>query len=92
MAPYLRMAEFPDAVLVAGEGERHTVAFRRYNCYQSGVRRDLAGMGPRYEAAGAVRQTQTGQSNCRLIAAKDIIDITVGLLRMKPEEIVSYDQ
>ena len=91
-APYLRMAEFRDAILVDEEGVQHTVSFRRYNCYQSGVRRDLAGMGARYEAQGVVRQTQIGSSACRLVAAREVIDLTVGLLRTKPEELVSYDQ
>lgn len=90
MPKYLRFAEFRDAVLIDENGSRSTVAFRRYNCYQTGVQRDLSKMGPVFEAAGVVRHGTIGSSECTLIRAKDVIDISVEILRDRPEEIFSY--
>ena len=91
MPDYMRFAEFHDAVVVDEDGERRQVAFRRYNCYQSGVKRDLASMGPIFEAAGVVRHTMIGSSDCRLIRAKDNIEISIRQIREHPEAIWSYD-
>ena len=90
MPAYLRMAEFRDTTLIDEEGVPHAVAFRRYNCYQSGVQRDLEKMGSLYEAAGAVRHTRIGLSECFMIRARDVIDITVRLIQQSPEEVFSY--
>jgi len=91
MPRYLRFAEFRDAVVIDEAGKPCTVSFRRYNCYQTGVKRDLSRMGPRYEGAGVVRTTRIGESECRLIRAKDVIDISVALLREHPEDIFWYE-
>lgn len=88
---YLRFAEFRDAILIDEARCQHTVSFRRYNCYQTGVRRDLAAIGERFEAAGVVRQLRIGASNCRLIRARDVVDLSVALLTHCPEAICSYE-
>ena len=90
MPAYLNMAEFRNARLIDEEGHEHTVSFKRYNCYQGGVLRDLEDMGPRYEAAGAVRHVPIGDSDCRMIRATDVVDITVELVRDHPEQIFTY--
>ena len=90
MPPYLHIAAFRDATVIDENGVSHTVSFRRYNCYQTGVIRNLAAMGPHYEAAGAVRHTRIGASDCRMIRARDVVDISIALLTSRPEEIVSY--
>lgn len=92
MPEYLRFAEFRDAVLVDEDGIRSTVAFRRYNCYQTGVKRDLSKMGPIFEAAGVVRHAHIGASQCMAIRAEDVIEISVDLLRKRPEEIFWYQE
>lgn len=92
MPEYLRFAEFRDAIIVDESGGRSTVAFRRYNCYQTGVQRDLAKMGPIFEAAGVVRHAIVGASECMAIRARDVIDLSVELLRKHPEEIFRYAQ
>lgn len=88
--PYLRIAEFRDALLTDEQGVEHQIAFKRYNCYQSGVKRDLAAFEALYRAAGAVKDTQIGQSPCRLIKARDVIDITVDALTNHLDQFVSY--
>lgn len=90
--PYLRYAEFADALLIDERGQQHTVTFRRYNCYQSGVRRDLEAMGPIYEASGVVRHAVIGNCEAMLADAKDIIDISCHVLSTQLETIVSYDK
>lgn len=90
MPAYLNMAEFHNARLIDEQGAEHTVSFKRYNCYQGGVIRDLESMGPRYEASGAVRHTHIGNSDCRMIRAGDVVDITVALLQDHPEQIFTY--
>ncbi len=92
MPSYMRFAEFRDATLVDEDRAIHKVAFRRYNCYQSGVRRDLASMGPVFEKAGVVRHAMIGSSDCRLIRAKDNIEISVRQIREHPEAVWSYDR
>lgn len=88
---YLRFAEFRDATVIDEKGVAHTVTFRRFNCGQTGLRRDLGAMAELFEAAGAVRHAKIGASDCRLISARDSIDVTVRLLRDNPEKILSYD-
>ena len=91
MPEYLRMAEFRDAVLIDENGVSQTVSFKRYNCYQSGVKRDLQKMGEYYESAGVVRHGLIGSSNCMLIRARDVIDISVDVIANRQEEFLSYD-
>ncbi|HEY3298128.1 MAG TPA: AAC(3) family N-acetyltransferase [Armatimonadota bacterium] len=90
MPRYLRTAVFPDATVIDENDVSSMVEFVRYNCYQSGVQRDLEKLEMHYESAGAVRHGQIGPSHCRLIRARDVIDISVDLLRSKPEDIFSY--
>lgn len=87
---YLRFAEFRDAILIDECRRRHTVSFRRYNCYQSGLRRDLTVVGEHLEAAGVVRRVRIGASDCRFIRARDVVKISVELLNRQPEAIFSY--
>jgi aminoglycoside 3-N-acetyltransferase len=89
---YMRYAEFHDATVIDENRVLHAVSFRRYNCYQSGVRRDLGSMGPVFEAAGVVRHALIGTADCRLIRARDNIDISIRQIREHPEEIWSYDR
>ena len=90
MAPYLHMAQFRDGKLIDEHGVTHIVTFRRYNCYQTGVIRDLNKMGARYEAAGVVRRTRIGASDCRMIRASDVVGLSVDLLKNDLEHILSY--
>jgi aminoglycoside 3-N-acetyltransferase len=92
MGPYLRFAEFRDATVVDEDGRTETVAFRRYNCYQSGVRRDLEAVGARLEADGLVRTTCIAASACRLVRARDVIGTACEMLLWHTEEVVSYDR
>jgi len=91
MLPYLRFATFNDGIVIDHSGNRRIVTFRRYNCGQSGVRRNLLAMGPYYEAAGAVRHTRIGGSECMLIRAHDVIDISIDALTNHFSDIVSYE-
>ncbi len=91
MPTYLNLAEFRNARLIDEQGAEHTVSFKRYNCYQGGVIRDLEAMGPRYEEAGAVRHVRIGNSDCRMIRALDVVDITSTLLHDHPEQIFKYE-
>lgn len=90
-APYLSFAQFHNAQMIDTDGQKHVVTFRRYNCYQSGVIRDLDAMAPHYEKSGIVRHGRIGASNCRLILARDIVDVSTDLLRRNPEQILSYE-
>ncbi len=88
---YLRYATFPDARLIDETGVERVVTFRRYNCYQTGVKRDLVAMGPRFEAAGAARRGRIGPSECMLIRARDVIDISLKALADELDSIVTYE-
>lgn len=90
MPAYLRMAEFRDATVIDAEGVARRVAFKRYNCYQSGVKRDLAALEKHFVAAGVVRETRIGAATCRVIRARDNVDICVDILTNHLEEILSY--
>lgn len=92
MPNYLRFAEFRDATVVDEDRAIHKASFRRYNCYQTGVRRNLQAMGPVFEAAGVVRHATIGQSDCRLIRAKDNIEMSVRHIKEHPEQIWAYDR
>lgn len=88
---YLRMAAFSDAIVVDELGRESTVEFSRYNCYQTGLKRDLNALEPIFEKAGAVRHTIIGSSSCMMIRARDVIGIASDLLRRDAESIVSYE-
>ncbi len=90
MPNYLRFADFRDATVIDENGVPHPTSFRRYNCGQAGVKRDLALMGPVFEAAGVVRHALIGKSDCRLIRAKDNVDISMRQIREHPEQVWSY--
>ena len=91
IAPYLRFAEIRDAKIVDEEGVARPIAFRRYNCYQSGVRRDLDVIGAAVAEAGVVQTAQIGASECRLVRARDVIDVSCEMLRTRLDAVVTYD-
>lgn len=91
MPEYLRIADFPDATFIDENGVAHKVCFRRYNCYQTGVRRDLAKAGEYIEKENVVHHTRIGNSECRLVCARDVVDISIKVLTYYPKEIWSYD-
>ena len=87
---YLRIARFRDAVVIDELGRRNSVSFVRYNCFQTGVKRNLAGMGPLFEERRAVRHEQIGEADCRLIRASDVVSISSDVIETHTERILSF--
>lgn len=86
--PYMRYASFPDAVVIDEQGCERRLTAWRYNCYQTGIRRHLARMEEAFHEAGALRETYVGSSRWRLLSAGDDVELSLEVLRRRPELIV----
>jgi len=51
----------------------------------------FVGIGPRLEAAGAVRRGQVGQAPCMLLRSREIVRVAVELLLREPEALLCGD-
>jgi aminoglycoside 3-N-acetyltransferase len=85
---YLRLATFPDAVVVDEDGIERRVHASRFNCYQTGIRRHLERMADVFAAAGTLRHATVGSSRWTLLAACDNVELSLDTIRRRPELIL----
>lgn len=85
---YLRYAVFPDSVVIDERGCEHRVTSYRYNCHQTGVRRQLGRMEAVFHEAGVLSELMVGQSRWRLVWARDNVSLSREVIRSRPEFIL----
>lgn len=85
---YLRYAVFPDVMVVDEQGIQRRVTARRYNCYQTGIRRHLERMESIFDQAGVLSETYVGLSRWRLLWAPDNVRLSRDVLRERPSFIL----
>ena len=86
--PYMRYATLSNVSMTAQDGRQYTSTFRRYNCYQTGIQRDLARMEPIFEQAGILRRTYVGDSCWTAIPAAENCLLSCEILRKNPQYIL----
>lgn len=85
---YMRYKTIPNVAMTAQDGRQYTASFRRYDCYQTGIMRELIRMKPIFEKAGVLRRTYVHDSCWSAIPAADDCALSCEILRKNPEYIL----
>jgi aminoglycoside 3-N-acetyltransferase len=79
--PYMRYKFFQDVKVKTASGHVITGEFARYDCYQTGIVRELERMEQVFRARNVIREWVVGQSRFTLISASDNVGISCEILR-----------
>ena len=85
---YMRYASVPNVTMIAEDGKQYIATFRRYDCYQTGILRDLNRMEPIFEAAGVLQRTQVANSLWTAIPAAENCLLSCEILQKNPQFIL----
>lgn len=85
---YLCYAEIANARIITANGAEYRHTYRRYDCSQRGIHRNLAKMEPIFEQRDVLRHARIGTCELTLISAKKNHDISCEVLRENPEYIL----
>jgi aminoglycoside 3-N-acetyltransferase len=86
---YLRYKTIKDVRVLDFNGNTSVRDFRRYDCYQTGINRDLARMESIFRESNVLHKTIIGNSHVTLISAEDNFNISCKLLRDDPSYILT---
>ena len=85
---YLGFATIRDAIVEDGDGRRHTVTARRYDCADRGIRRHLGNMEPIFLQRDLLRRAIIGRSRTYVISARDNVEVSCEILAENPDYIL----
>jgi len=86
--PYMKYKFFHDVTVKTASGQLITGEFARYDCYQTGIIRDLERMEQVFRARNVIRELAVGPSHFMLLSAAENVGISCEILKNNPQFVL----